>query len=102
MADLGDMIAKLMLDASNWIDGLKKAESETQAETQKMEGAFGKIGETLGAVGEIVAGWKITEKLVEFGSEAIDLATQVGKLQASFDILAGSAEASAKVFERMQ
>src|SRR5215471_15943736 len=96
------MIAKLMLDASNWVEGLKKAESETDNSTGKMQSAFGGIGATLGAVGEVVAGWKVIDALKEFASEALDVATAVGKLKDSFDILSGSVEASEQIFEKLQ
>jgi hypothetical protein len=92
MADLGDLIARLLLDASQWSAGMKQAEADAAAGATEIEGSLAGISESLGKVGEAFAGLALAEGLKTFAEDAIAASDEVGKFKSAIVALKGSGE----------
>jgi tape measure domain-containing protein len=101
MADLGDLLARLLLDGSQWTAGMKKAESEAAAGATEIEGSLAGISESLGKMGEALAGLAIAEGLKTFAEDAINASNEVGKFKAAIVALKGSGEETTAFLEHV-
>jgi tape measure domain-containing protein len=101
MADLGDLIARLLLDSSQWVSGMKQAESETKAGATEIEGSLAGISESLGKMGEALAGLAVAEGLKKFAEDAIEASDQVGKFSSAMVALKGNGEETTAFLEHI-
>jgi phage-related protein len=101
MADLGDLLARLMLDASQWVSGMKQAETETKEGAASIEGSLAGMSEGLHTVGEALAGLAVAEGLKEFAADAIAASDEVGKFKSAMVALKGSGEETSAFLEHI-
>jgi tape measure domain-containing protein len=101
MADLGDLIARLLLDGTQWATGMQKAEAEAQEGAAKIEGSLAGISESLGKMGEALAGLAIAEGLKDFAEDAIKASNEIGKFSSAMVALKGNGEDTAAFLEHI-
>lgn len=101
MADLGDLIARLLLDSSQWVTGMKQAEAETKDGAAQIEGSLAGMSEALHTVGEALAGLAVAEGLKKFAEDAIEASDQVGKFSSAMVALKGNGEETTAFLEHI-
>ena len=101
MADLGDLLARLLLDSSQWTAGMKKAESDTQDSAGKIEGSLAGMSESLAKVGEALEGLAIAKGLETFAEDAIKASDEVGKFSSAMVALKGNGEETTAFLEHI-
>jgi tape measure domain-containing protein len=101
-ADAGELKARATLDNTEFLSALKDMVNQVNQNTQDAAEGIGKITKAFGEMAEAVGLGEVAKKLGEFASECIDAATQVNKLQASFNLLSGSAEKGREIFEDLE
>jgi hypothetical protein len=92
MADLGDMIARLLLDSSQWLSGMKEAEGATTEAATEIEGSLAGIGEGITKLGEGLAELGLAEGIKKFGEACIEASDDMGKLKAAMVALKGDTQ----------
>lgn len=89
MADLGDMIARLLLDSSQWNSGMKDVETSATNTATKTEGAFSSMGEGIGKIGQALAGLGLAAGLLKFGEAAVEASQELETFRKSMENLKG-------------
>lgn len=102
MADVGDMIARLLLDSSGWAQGMQQAQAETAKSTAKIEGAFDAMSNALGAVGAAAGGLKIADQMIDIASAAVRAAEAEDVFEQSLIALNGAGADTAALFQQIQ
>jgi tape measure domain-containing protein len=92
MADLGDMIARLLLDSTQWNTGMKEVEETTAATATEVEGALAGISGSLQTMGAAIAGLALAEGLKTFAEDAIEASDEIGKFRAAIVALKGDGD----------
>jgi tape measure domain-containing protein len=101
VADLGDMIARLLLDASDWMKGLTAAEEKTAEATAGMQGALEGMGESISKVGSALAELGMAEAIKDFAADAIQASAEVAKFRVQIENLKGSGEATTEFLDKI-
>ena len=92
MADLGDLVAKLLLDATGWAAGMKKAEEDTKSGAGGIEAALGGIGAGIGAMTGALAAVGLSEKVLEFGQAAVEASNEFNKFASAIKNMRGDSK----------
>jgi hypothetical protein len=99
MADLGDLVARILLDSKEFNVAMKGVEDQAQDTADKSGGAFAGIGGAITTVATAAAGLAVAFEFVEFGKAALEAATNTEHLAAAFRAIAGPTEQTAKLFD---
>ena len=92
MADLGDLIARLVLDATGFSVGMKQAKSDAEAGAGAMEAALGGVTAGLGSMATALGGIAFSEKMMAFAESAMHASMEFGKFRAAVVNMRGDGE----------
>src|SRR5579872_3609625 len=95
MADLGDLLARLLLDSSQWTSGMKQAETDTANSASKIETSLSGMSEALGNVGKALAGLAVADALKTFAADAMQASGELGKFKSAMVALKGNGDDTA-------
>jgi hypothetical protein len=92
MADLGDMIARLLLDSKQWLTGMKEVEGSTAASAAAIEGSLGMVGESVKELGKGLAELGLAEGIKHFAEACIEASDDMGRLKTAMVNLKGDTQ----------
>lgn len=92
MADLGDLVARLLLDSAGWTAGMKKVEEETKSGANGVEAALSGIGAGIGAMTGALAAIGLSEKVLEFGQAALAASNEFKKFSSAIVNMRGDSK----------
>lgn len=102
MAGIGDLWASLNLENSQFIKGMKEAADSVAQNTETISKQFSGIGAVADAMGEALAAIGVSGGLTALAGKAIEAATAVSKLEASFNALNGATAETEQLFQDLQ
>jgi hypothetical protein len=105
-ADLGDLVARILLDSKEFNAAMKGVEAQAEETSGKAGGFLSGIGGSLGGIAEtalgVVAGLGMKEVLgwaIDLGPAMLEAASKTEHLATAFRAIAGPTEATAKLFD---
>ena len=102
MADLGDMIARLLLDSSQWVQGMAEAEEKTAEAATGIEASLAGMSEGLGKIGAALGELAIAEGIKKIAESAIEASDQFAKFQTAVTNFTGDAAGAKQLLEDVQ
>jgi len=105
-ADLGDLIARILLDNKEFNDALKEVEKQSEETSTKAGGFLSGIGDALGGIAEtamgVAAGFKLQE-IIDWAQNLapamLEAAAKTDHLAQAFRAIAGPTEETGKLFD---
>jgi phage-related protein len=92
VASLGDLVARLLLDATGFSVGMKQAKQDAEAGAGAMEAALGGVSAGLGAMATALGGIEFSEKMMAFAESAMHASMEFGKFRAAVVNMRGDGE----------
>src|SRR5262245_29956634 len=88
-ADLGDMIARLLLDSKDFDSAMATAGANAEAQAEKIQNSFGGIGQGLARVAASLAAIGLADKISDFAEECLKASSEMGKFRSAMETLVG-------------
>ncbi len=101
MADAGDIVARLLLDAKQWMQGMQDAEKETSDAAQNINGQLTSITNGLSSIGAALGGLAIAEGMKTFAEDALSASADIGKFRTQIIQLKGDGEETRAFLEQI-
>lgn len=100
-ADLGDLIARILLDSKEFTDAMKGVEQQAQDTAEKASANLQGLNQGLGSIAEAAAGLGAALGLSHLIGEVADYAAELRKLQGAFTALTGSSTEAKDVLSEL-